>query len=99
LDSGVRGIEVGTDVCVAVGTGVMGEIFFGLPVPVGSDVEMINVGNIRTCCGGAGVGVASSVQAVIKTQIRNAKIHIRFITSKYIQEKLSGDEIYATLLP
>jgi len=77
----------------------MGEIFLGLLVAVGSDVETMIVGNIRICGAGAGVGVASSAQAVIKTQIRNAKIHGRFIKVKYIQKELINDEIYARLLP
>ena len=81
-------------VAVAVGTGVIGENFFGFEVAVDTTRTEPSEGNV---CVGAIVGIAAEAALVthplIKTQTTTVKIRIRFIKSKYIGRKLSRDEI------
>ena len=92
VGSAVRGTGVGVE--VFVGTGVIGEYFFGFCVAVGKGAAT-SPGNV---CVGAPTGrmieagVASPVQAVIKTGTIKVRINRRFIRSKYSGGKLINDE-------
>ena len=101
LSSGTSDLKVDGCVAVEVGAGVMGENIRGFCVAVGNGAE-VSVGN--ACVGALTVGTAGAVaaaafspQAVVKTQIIKVKIDRRFIKPKYIGQKLSSDEFYATL--
>ena len=97
--SDVEGIKVG--MAVLVGTGVIGEYFLGFWVAVGGGAKMSAAG---VCVGPltgilADSGVASPVQAVIKTQTIKVRINRRFIKSKYSRGKLISDEILCYRVP
>ena len=97
--SDVLGIEVG--VAVLVGTGVIGEYFFGFCVAVGSDAAAragyVCVGLLTGVMTDS--GVLSPVQAVINTQTIKVRIKRRFIRSKYSEGKLISDEILCYRVP
>ena len=104
--SDVRGTEVGVD--VLVGTGVIGEYFFGFCVAVGKDADDLPsksgagnvwVGAVMGMLRARGVEVVFPVQAVIRPQTIKVRISRRFIKAKYSERKLIGHEILCYKVP